>query len=488
MQLSQADLIAIERELCKRNLSEFAKRAWKVLEPATELKWGWALDAICLHLEAVTMGDIPRLLMNVPPGSMKSLLTGVIWPAWEWGACYMPEMRFVSTAHEEQLAIRDSRRCRDLIKSEWYQKLWPLDLLADLDGKREFGNTKKGIRQARSFTSMTGVRGDRVILDDPISADSANSAAKLEAARIAFTETLPTRVNSDKSAIVVIMQRLNEKDISGVILDMKLPYTHLCIPMRFDPEHRCITSIGWKDPRTVEGELMFPERFSENQVSELEQTLGIYGTAGQLQQRPSPRGGGILNTDWFNYWTVLPQLEFRFITVDTAQKTETHNDYSVLQCWARSSIGQAVKIDQIRGKWEAPELLVQSRAFWLKHSNDQRPQILKSTLRGMYVEDKVSGTGLIQTLRREGLPVIAVQRNKDKISRAYDASPFIESGNVLLPQDSPWLSDFLAEVAAFPSGSHDDQLDPMFDAINLVQKIPATKPASFTPLPNVKHW
>jgi predicted phage terminase large subunit-like protein len=400
----------------------------------------------------------------------------------------MPEMRFVSTAHEEQLAIRDSRRCRDLIKSEWYQKLWPLDLLADLDGKREFGNTKKGIRQARSFTSMTGVRGDRVILDDPISADSANSQAKLEAARIAFTETLPTRVNSDKSAIVVIMQRLNEKDISGVILDMKLPYTHLCIPMRFDPEHRCITSIGWKDPRTVEGELMFPERFSENQVSELEQTLGIYGTAGQLQQRPSPRGGGILNTDWFNYWTVLPQLEFRFITVDTAQKTETHNDYSVLQCWARSSIGQAVKIDQIRGKWEAPELLVQSRAFWLKHSNDQRPQILKSTLRGMYVEDKVSGTGLIQTLRREGLPVIAVQRNKDKISRAYDASPFIESGNVLLPQDSPWLSDFLAEVAAFPSGSHDDQLDPMFDAINLVQKIPATKPASFTPLPNVKHW
>jgi hypothetical protein len=153
-------------------------------------------------------------------------------------------MRFVGTAHEEQLAIRDSRRCRDLIKSEWYQQLWPIELLADLDGKREFGNTKKGIRQARAFTSMTGVRGDRVILDDPISADNANSAAKLEAARIAFTETLPTRVNSDKSAIVVIMQRLNEKDISGVIKDMGLPYTHLCIPMRFEPAHRCTTSIG----------------------------------------------------------------------------------------------------------------------------------------------------------------------------------------------------------------------------------------------------
>ncbi|HSG20981.1 MAG TPA: hypothetical protein VLA31_09445, partial [Burkholderiaceae bacterium] len=239
MQLTQADLLAIERELCKRSLAEFAKRAWKVLEPAAQLKWGWALDAICLHLEAVTRGEITRLLMNVPPGSMKSLLTGVIWPAWEWGPVGLPEMRFVGTAHEEQLAIRDSRRCRDLIKSEWFQKLWPLDLLADLDGKREFGNTRKGVRQARAFTSMTGVRGDRVILDDPISADNANSAAKLEAARIAFTETLPTRVNSDKSAIVVIMQRLNEKDISGVIKEMGLPYTHLCIPMRFEPEFRC---------------------------------------------------------------------------------------------------------------------------------------------------------------------------------------------------------------------------------------------------------
>lgn len=488
MLLTEADLLAIERELCRRSLAEFAKRAWRVLEPAAQLKWGWALDAICLHLEAVTKGEITRLLMNVPPGSMKSLLTGVIWPAWEWGPVGLPEMRFVGTAHEEQLAIRDSRRCRDLIKSEWYQKLWPIELLADLDGKREFGNTKKGIRQARAFTSMTGVRGDRVILDDPISADNANSAAKLEAARIAFTETLPTRVNSDKSAIVVIMQRLNEKDISGVIKEMGLPYTHLCIPMRFEPEFRCTTSIGWTDPRTVEGELMFPERFGEVQVSELEKTLGTYGTAGQLQQRPAPRGGGIISTDWFGYWSSIPAMDFRFITVDTAQKTATQNDYSVLQCWARSTVGKAVKIDQIRGKWEAPELLVQSRAFWLKHLNDPRQQCQAATLRGLYVEDKVSGTGLIQTLRREGIPVVPVQRNKDKISRAHDAAPFIESGNVVLPQDAPWLSDFLAEVSAFPAGAHDDQLDPMFDAVNLVQRMPTTKVAAFTPLPNVKKW
>ena len=478
MLLNEADLTNAERELCKRSLAHFARRAWHVLEPAAELKWGWALDAICQHLEAVTDGRILRLLMNVPPGSMKSLLTGVIWPAWEWGPRGMPEMRYVGTAHEETLAIRDSRKCRDLIKSEWYQKLWPIELSRDLDGKREFGNVKKGSRQARSFTSLTGVRGDRIILDDPISADNANSEPKLEAARIAFTETLPTRVNSEKSAIVVVMQRLSEKDVSGVILEMGLPYVHLCIPMRFEPERRCTTSIGWSDPRTFEGELMFPDRFGEDQVKELETTLGSYGTAGQLQQRPAPRGGGIIKEAWFRYYTALPRLEFRTIHADTAQKTGQENDYSVFQCWGRSVIGEAVLLDQIRGKWEAPELLVHARAFWLKHMNMPGP-----ALRSMMVEDKVSGTGLIQTLRREGVPVLAVQRSNDKLSRGYDAAPFIESGNVLLPIDAPWLSDFLAEASTFPGGAHDDQLDPMFDAIKAVQSAPAKRPIASTPIP-----
>jgi predicted phage terminase large subunit-like protein len=479
MQLSEADLLAVERELCKRSLAHFARRAWHVLEPAAPLKWGWALDAICQHLEAVTDGDITRLLMNVPPGSMKSLLTGVIWPAWEWGPRGMPEMRYIGTAHEETLAIRDSRKCRDLIKSEWYQKLWPLELSRDLDGKREFGNVHKGSRQARSFTSMTGVRGDRIILDDPISADNANSAVKLEAAKIAFTETLPTRVNSDKSAIVVIMQRLSEKDVSGVILEMGLPYVHLYIPMRFEEGHRCVTSIGWADPRTKEGELMFPERFGEQQVSELERTLGSYGTAGQLQQRPAPRGGGIIKSQWFRYYTVMPRMEFRTIHVDTAQKTKEENDYSVFQCWGRSIVGEAVLIDQIRGKWESPELLVNARAFWQKHL--AMPNC--GQLRSMMVEDKVSGTGLIQTLRREGIPVAPVQRNNDKISRGHDAAPFIESGNVLLPMDAPWLSDFLGEASAFPGGAHDDQMDPMFDAIRTVQVAPATQRVHQAPIP-----
>lgn len=485
LKLNEADLLEIEREYCSRSLANFAKQAWEVLEPTATLKWGWVLDAICLHLEAVTNGEIKRLLINVPPGTMKSLLTSVIWPAWEWGPKGRPETRYISTSHEENLAIRDSRRCRDLIKSEWYQSLWPIELARDLDGKKEFGNTRKGIRQARSFTSMTGVRGDRVIVDDPISADNANSAAALNSAKTTFLETIPTRVNSSDSAIVVIMQRLHEEDVSGVILEKGLDYVHMCVPMRFEKDRKCSTAIGWEDPRTEEGELMFPERFPEADLDALELAMGSYATAGQHQQAPHPRGGGIFKTEWFQTYFELPKLEWRRIFVDTAQKTKEQNDYSVFQCWGRSETGQAVLIDMLRGKWEAPELLSNARAFFLKHQNINTGSVLQS----MCVEDKVSGTGLIQTLRREGVPVQAIQRNRDKITRGYDAAPFIESGNVLIPASAPWMNDFIRECEAFPAGAHDDTIDPMIDAIAAVQTIGAQTHINIRPpMPTANRW
>jgi len=447
----------VDRELCRRSLAYFAKRAWHVLEPASELKWGWALDAICQHLEAVTDGEIKRLLMNVPPGSMKSLLTGVIWPAWEWGPRGMPEKRFLGTAHAAHLATRDSLKCRRLIQSAWYQARWPIVLTSDQNAKTKFENDKTGFREAMSFEGMTGSRGDRVIIDDPHSVDDANSQTKLATGVKTFREALPSRVNNEHSAIVIIMQRLHESDVSAVALE--LGYDHLCIPMRYEPERAKETRLGWTDPRTDAGQLMFQERFPEGAVAALEASLGTYASAGQLQQRPAPIGGGIFKDHWWTFHTVPPELDYRVIYADTAQKTGQQNDYSVIQCWGRAVTGQAIMLDQIRGKWEAPELLVQARAFWAKHQPSKAP------LRAMKIEDKVSGTGLIQTLKREGIPVIAIQRDRDKVSRAHDAAPMIESGNVSLPQNAPWLSDFLAEAAVFPNGAHDDQLDPMMDAV-----------------------
>lgn len=475
MLLTPDDLRACEIELASRSLADFARMAWHVLEPATPLKWGWALDAICEHLEAVSYGQSRRLLMNVPPGSMKSLLTGVIWPAWEWGPRDRAELRFLGTAHKQDLAVRDNLKCRRLIQSEWYQKRWPVNLTSDQNAKTKFENDKTGFREAMAFESMTGSRGDNVILDDPHSVDDANSVAKLLSGVTTFREALPSRVNNDKSAIVCVMQRLNEADVSAVAIS--LGYDHLCIPMRYEPG-RSKWAFGSGDPRKDEGELMFPERFPEVQVTELENTMGSYAVAGQLQQRPAPRGGGIIKTAWFRSYRDLPALEWRQIHADTAQKTGQENDYSVFQCWGRSTTGQAVLIDQIRGKWEAPELLTEARAFWLKHKAIPGP-----TLRAMKVEDKVSGTGLIQTLRREGVAVIPVQRSKDKISRAYDAAAFIESGNVLLPEWADWLDGFLSEASTFPSGAHDDQLDPMFDAVHDVQFGPAVQTRAAAAIP-----
>lgn len=480
MQLTRADLLACEKELAKRSLADFARMAWHILEPGTPLQWGWALDLICEHLEAVTNGESKRLLMNVPPGSMKSLLTGVIWPAWEWGPRDRQELRYVGTAHSQDLAVRDNMKCRRLIQSEWYQERWPIALVSDQNAKTKFENSRTGSRQATSFQGITGYRGDRVILDDPHSVDDANSVVKLAGDVTLFREAMPSRVNNDDSAIVVIMQRLNESDISSVAIN--LGYDHLCLPMRYEVG-RSKWAFGKGDPRTIDGELMFPERFSEERVTSDETAMGSYAVAGQLQQRPAPRGGGIIKTAWFGSYSAIPPLEWRAIYADTAQKTGQENDYSVFECWGRSVTGQAVLIDLKRGKWEAPDLLTEARTFWLKHQAETA-----SPLRAMKVEDKVSGTGLIQTLRREGIPILPIQRNRDKISRAHDAAPFIESGNVILPEWADWLDAFLNEAATFPGGANDDMLDPMFDAIAEVQAAPSRKVVNAAPIPVSSRW
>lgn len=450
-----------DRILCRRSFAYFVKRAWRHIIP-DRLVWNWHMDAICEHMQALAEGNIPsnRLLINVPPGSSKSTIVGIMYSAWLWGPFGQPWHRYIGAAHEQGLAVRDNRLTRELIISPWFQRRWPLALKGDQNEKLYFENEARGFRQACAVASMTGRRGHTIGLDDPLSPEKAHSDVEREKALRVLSETIPTRLNDPAtSAIVIVMQRLHERDPSGYVLASNLGYEHLCIPMEFEPARRCVTSIGWADPRTADGELMFPERFPQSVIDRDKAALGSYAWAGQMQQRPAPLGGGIFKSEWWQYYTAPPGLEYRTIYADTAQKTGQENDWSVFQLWGRSRTGQAVCLDMIRGKWEAPELLVQARAFWSKHKAGPAP------IRAMKVEDKVSGTGLIQTLRREGVPVLPIQRDRDKVTRAHDAAPMIESGNVLLPRDAPWLSDFLAEASAFPNGAHDDMLDPMMDAI-----------------------
>lgn len=460
-----------DRIFCESRLINFVRQAWSVVENGTPLKEGWHMEAICDHLEAVHYGEINRLLINIPPGTMKSTLVNVFFPAWEWARGYK-HYKYLTAAHEQSLSIRDNLKMRKLIESDWFQDLWGIRFRADQNQKTYFENVDGGFRQATAVGSMTGKRGHRVIWDDPQSVEGSHSDKSRETAIRVFRETLPSRlIDPVDSAIIIVMQRLHEHDVSGEILEGDYEYVHLCLPMEYEPDRKCKTIIGFEDPRTEEGELLFPERFPREVVERDKKAMGSYAVAGQLQQRPAPKGGGIFREAWWRYYKVLPKMRYRVIYGDTANKTGKENDYTVFQCWGMGIDNNLYLIDLIRGKWEAPELLVRAKTFWNKHRHGDG---FTGALRSFKIEDKASGTGLIQTLKKEhGVPVEGIQRDTDKVTRAYDVVPQVEAGFVYLPEDAIFLSDLISELSQFPNASHDDQVDPLMDAIsdNLVNGI-----------------
>lgn len=457
----------LDRIDSEESLAGFVRCAWHVIEPGSPYVHGWHIDAMAEHLEAVTSGQITRLLINVPPGAMKSLLVGVMWPAWEWGPKNKPHLRYVATAHKEPLAIRDNLNARRLISSEWYHGIWGdrVMLTGDQNAKTKFETTATGFREAMAFSSLTGSRGDRVLIDDPHSVDDANSDAKRETAITTFLEAVPTRLNSpEKSAIVVIMQRLHEQDVSGVIVSKALGYEHLMLPMEFEASRRCTTSIGFTDPRTEDGELLFPARFSRAVVDRDKRVMGDYAVAGQFQQRPAPRGGAIFKAEFIKRFEGdFPHMKWRAVFADTAMKAKEENDWSVFQEWGMGIDGRPYFIAQARGKWEAPELEIVARDFWASAS--LRPAHIWGPLRSMGIEDKVSGTGLIQKLGRERIPVRAIQRDKDKVQRAHDVTPYLAVNPIMLHAEAAFAQVYIDELLSFPRGAHDDQVDPTVDAI-----------------------
>lgn len=453
-----------ERELCRRSLAAFAKRCWPVLEPATDLKWDWPLDVICEWLTDVTEGRRRRVLMNVPPGSMKSLLTGVIWPAWEWGPRGLTSHRFLATAHKQDLAVRDNTKCRRLIQSEWFQRLWPVELVGDQNSKLKFENSATGFREAMAFTSMTGSRGDRVILDDPHSVDDANSLVKLGADILTFREALPSRVNNDQSAIVIIMQRLHERDISAVAAE--LGYDHLIIPMRYEADRAGIT---WRGDDTSDGALMFPERFPEAAVRELEISLGAYATAGQLQQRPAPREGGLFKPSWFEPIAALPADIDRTVRgwdlAATAKSTSNDPDWTagVRMSKTRSGLFIIEHCNRFRGSpMEVEHSLLSQAAL-------DGAKVTVRLAQDPGQAGKAQAEGLVRKLA--GYTVRVERPTGDKATRAAPFASQAEAGNVRIlvtgdPVRDAWVQPFLDELALFPAVAHDDQVDAAADAFN----------------------
>jgi predicted phage terminase large subunit-like protein len=254
-------------------LIDFVKLCWKVLEPGNPLRVGWAMEAICEHLEAVSKGQIRNLLINVPPGFSKSLTTGVFWPAWEWGPRDRADLRIISWSYAQHLTKRDNEKCRDLIQHPLYQALWGdrFKLKHDSNEKINYKTDKLGFRLASSIGGVgTGERGDRLILDDPHSVDGADSDAEREGTISWFGGTMTTRVRNanpyaevidgvlvEPSKTVIIMQRVGRRDVAGTIIDQGLDFEHLLIEMEYEgnahPRRSMVgwrkSAIGYQDPR-----------------------------------------------------------------------------------------------------------------------------------------------------------------------------------------------------------------------------------------------
>ena len=458
----------IHGEYLRRSLHRFVKAAWHILEPGTPFQDNWHIEAICEHLEAVSRGEISRLIINMPPRFMKSMLVSVLWPCWTW--INFPERRFLTGSYAKDLATRDAVQARRLMESVWFKERFGFKFrfTSDQNVKTRYVNDKLGHRVTTSVdAAATGEGGDILLVDDPINAKEANSQQARQSAITWWRETMSTRYNDPKTgAAVIVMQRLAEDDLTGYLLG-EGGWEHLCFPMRYEKKHAKTTCLGFKDPRKKDGELLFPTRFDEKATQRLERELGTYATAGQLQQRPTPRGGGVLKSEWFGRYRVLPRILKRRIYGDTAQKTAERNDFSVFECWGLGEDGKIYLIDMIRGKWEAHELDKKALDFWAKHK--PYDEFKSCPLSKMKIEDKTSGTGLIQNLKKKGIPVEGIPRTKDKLTRAYDGQPFLEAGLVVVPEDAPFTSDLCEEVDKFTkddSHMHDDQIDPLLDAIN----------------------
>ncbi len=462
------------------------RQAWATVEPTTPFVPGWHIDAIIEHLEAVSRGQIRNLLINVPPRHMKSLLVSIFWPAWEW--IRWPQRRWLYSSYAASLSQRDSVACRRLIESSWYQSLWGdrFALTSDQNTKGRFNNDRSGYRLATSVgSSITGEGGDRIVVDDPHNVQEAESDTIRKTTIDWFDVVMSSRVNDPKTAaMTIVMQRCHQRDLSGHLLE-KGGWEHLCLPAEYEGPGKT-TSIGFSDPRHEPGELLWPERFGPAEIQSLKTSLGSYAAAGQLQQRPSPAGGGIFQRHWWRYWhpahMTLPPVSVRmpggairsipsipmperFDNViqswDLAFKDVATADYVVGQVWGAIKADRFL-LDQRRDRLDMPQTLIAIRATCQKWPRAYT----------VLIEDKANGPAVVSALKHELSGVIPVNPEGGKIARAQAISPQCESGNIYLPHPAvaPWVEDLIEEAACFPNAAFDDQVDAMTQALNRLRQ------------------
>jgi predicted phage terminase large subunit-like protein len=477
-----------ERERAEERLIDFAEYVWPVVEPAIPFIKGWAIEAICEHLEAVTHGHIKRLLINVPLGFTKSLMTDVFWPAWEWGPRNKPWLRYVCASYSNHLTERDNMRCRNVVLSDRYRRNWGnrFAISNEQFTKVKFANNKTGWKLATSVGGIgVGERGDRFVIDDANNTMQMESEAIRDNTNMWFTEVVPDRLNNPReSAIIVIQQRLHEDDVSGVAISRGMGYTHLMIPMEHDPARHCVTVLGldaqgqqkvWEDPRTEDGELAWPERFPLDVVDQLRRDKGPYAWAGQYQQSPEPRGGSIIKRDYWQLWEQqkYPPFEFIVASLDSAYTAKEENDPSALTVWG-----------MFRDEFDNPKVMLiwawQDRLEFHELvqfvtdvcSIDPHPKLHpRFPVDKLLIENKANGLSIGQEMYRLfgmngkfGIEFTNPKNHGDKVARVQSVQHLFTSGMVFAP-DRAFADEVIDQCAKFPKGSKDDLVDTTSQAL-----------------------
>ena len=503
---------------CEASHLYFTRYFHRVREDAKfHVNWHhhWLADVV----DQIIAGRLKNVIVNVPPGSTKTTMFSINLMA--RGLAVNPWSRFIHISYSDDLVALNSSTTKEVVQSDEFQAKWPMGAKDDSDAKKRWnieieGRTGGGVYAVALGGGITGFRAGRmsegfqgaIIIDDPIKPGDALSDSKRNDSNDKLINTVKSRRALPSTPTIIIMQRVNEEDPTGFALAGKMGLTdwhHVVIPALLDdgyvaalpPKYRMLVEQQGlaQGPRDEKGRFSYWPYKEPLDDLLLTEVASEYVFNGQYMQRPIPLGGGIFKGAWYPRYTRLPRLRYRAIYADTASKTSERNDFSVFQCWGLGDDNRIYLIDQVRGKWEAWQLEEVAEAFWLLHKEFKLDP--HCALRGMFVEDKSSGTGLIQNIRkRGGIPITGIERTKDKLTRAMDVQSYYKTGYVCLPQDNvlplltryerrekgkptgehvelrngkPYIAEFIAEHEAFtPDDTHkwDDQIDPEMDAVN----------------------
>src|ERR1700731_3657172 len=481
------DAIAVDRIVLRNDLRLYIREAWHVVEPSTVYLENWHMDLIAEHLEAVTAGQIKRLLINMPPRYAKSTCVSIMWPTWVWArepfpgkphnpALEGPGTRWIFASYADELRTKHSLDRRKLLQSDWYRARWPkpAELTSDQNVKTLFSNSSSGVMLVTTMSGAAiGVGGSYVVLDDPHKTKEEAQGAEIQAQVRAYSDTFAPRHDDKKQGVtVIVMQRINDNDLSAHVLKtVEEEYVHLKIEAEATGHQ--VFSFP-RSPRVFTrepGDLLWESREGPFEIRRQKAVMGKWKYAAQYQQDPIPEGGAIFQREWFSHRfhldkdTGIPlgaKLRMVIQSWDTAAKKKESNDYWACTTWGLVA-GEDSRIRMLDRTMDRME--------YVEGRQKVKDQYAKWHPTTAVLEDSSSGTAIVSDLRRTGIPLLPISpAGPDKEANARAVSPMFEAGMILLPDDAEWADDYIESMTRFPKGQHDDDVGSTSQALNYLRR------------------